>query len=39
MSDRSEHLYDNRSDPYQTRNLAGDPAHRDVLALSSNASG
>jgi len=31
-SDRSEHLYDNESDPYQTRNLASDPAHRDVLA-------
>jgi arylsulfatase A-like enzyme len=27
-----EELYDTRSDPYEIRNLAGDPAHRAVLA-------
>jgi arylsulfatase A-like enzyme len=30
-SDRSERLFGNRSDPYQTRNLADDPAYAEVL--------
>ncbi|HEY3413135.1 MAG TPA: sulfatase [Armatimonadota bacterium] len=29
--DRSELLFDNKADPYQRKNLAGDPAHRDTL--------
>ena len=31
-ADRQELLYDHQSDPYQMRNLAQDPAYRDVLA-------
>lgn len=29
--DRSELLFDNANDPYQMRNLAGDPAHRETM--------
>jgi len=29
--DRSERLFDNVADPYQTRNLAGDPAHKATM--------
>jgi arylsulfatase A-like enzyme len=32
LSDRSELLFDNRADPLQMHNLAGDPAHAAVLA-------
>jgi len=42
--DRSERLFDNVADPYQTRNLAGDPARkaimdrfRDMLAAKMNS--
>ena len=30
-ADRAEHLYDNQVDPLQSRNLAQDPAHAQVL--------